>query len=69
VKNEDIRHGGPWDRGCADAYYSRPKGAHYYVGATAMSERVECEPGSEAYKAYVRGYMWQQSTGDRKSYD
>ena len=69
TKNEDIRHGGPWDRGTADSYYNRPKGPHYYVGPTAMSERVECQPGTPEYDAYIRGYEWHQTTGDRKSYD
>ena len=34
------RHGGPYDRGSADAYYRRPYEPHYYRGATYSSTRV-----------------------------
>ena len=35
------RHGGPYDRGAADAYYQRPASPHYFVGASYQSEKVE----------------------------
>ena len=31
------RHGGPYDRGSADAYYRRKFSPHYYKGATYSS--------------------------------
>ncbi len=33
-KKYDKRHGGPYDRGTADAWYGRDKSPHYYTGAT-----------------------------------
>ena len=35
------RHGSPWDRGSADAWYGRPPSPHYYKGDTYQSELVE----------------------------
>ena len=37
----DKRHGGPYDRGSADAYYRRKFAPHYYKGATYTSTLVE----------------------------
>ena len=51
----DGRHGGPYDRGHADAYYSRPFNPHYYVGATGSSKKVEDLIGT-ALEAYTAGY-------------
>lgn len=34
------RHGGPYDRGRADAYYDRLFCPHYFKGATYQSEYV-----------------------------
>lgn len=34
------RHGGPYDRGSADAWYNRPREPHYYVGDTGSSAKV-----------------------------
>ena len=51
----DPRHGGPYDRGHADAYYSRPFDPHYYTGNTHSSERVEDITGT-ALEAYTAGY-------------
>jgi hypothetical protein len=36
----DMRHGGAWDRGSADAYYRRAYRPHYFVGATGSSEEI-----------------------------
>jgi len=35
------RHGGPYDRGSADAYYGRPYKPHFYEKATYASPLVE----------------------------
>lgn len=37
----DERHGGPYDRGSADAYYGRPYAPHYFRGATYSSPKYE----------------------------
>jgi len=62
----DRRHGGPYDRGSADAYYRRPCIPHYYVGNTGMSERIEREGMTEEeIEAYMAGYEEQD---ERKEY-
>lgn len=53
----DERHGGPYDRGSADAWYRRGYFPHYYKGATYSSERVEKEDMTEEeIEAYAAGY-------------
>jgi len=53
----DQRHGGPYDRGSADAYYERGYYPHYYVGATKQSARVELKDmTAEEIVAYTAGY-------------
>ena len=37
----NTRHGGAYDRGSADSYYSRGHNPHYYVAGTGTSLRVE----------------------------
>ena len=64
--NYDQRHGGPFDRGSADAYYSRPFEPHYYVGATKMTPRIsEQAMTAEEIEAYRAGY---ESTYERKDW-
>lgn len=63
---ETHRHGGPFDRGSADAYYGREFDPHYYVGATYQSPRVPmAEMSAGEIEQYARGY---NSTTDRKDY-
>lgn len=53
----DKRHGGPYDRGSADAWYGRPFDPHYYTGATYATERVEAKDMTDAeVAAYKAGY-------------
>lgn len=53
----NTRHGGPYDRGSADAYYRRPFNPHYYVGDTGSSSLVEEKDMTEEdIKAYTAGY-------------
>ena len=53
----DQRHGGPYDRGSCDAYYSRPYDPHYYVGNTYTSERVDlANMTAEEITAYTAGF-------------
>ena len=62
----DQRHGGPYDRGSADAYYGRPWDPHFYTGATYMSERVDLSAmTAEEITAYTAGY---NNTHERKDW-
>ena len=38
-----LRHGGPYDRGSADRYYSRKFSPHYFRGRTNQTKRIEEE--------------------------
>ena len=69
-KEYDQRHGGPFDRGAADSYYNRPFDPHYYVGATAITERVELAAmTAEDIVAYAAGYRYNEQFGDKKLWD
>jgi hypothetical protein len=62
----DQRHGGPYDRGSADAYYWRAWEPHYYLGATYQSGRVELKDmTAEEIAAYTAGY---RNTHERKDW-
>lgn len=62
----DKRHGGPYDRGSADAYYGRGFSPHYYIGGTGMSQRVEsADMTEEDIEAYTAGY---DGEDDRKEW-
>ena len=66
----NTRHGGPWDRGCADAYYCRPWQPHYYVGDTMCSTKVELQDmAAEDIVAYTAGYNQTQDDGFTKEWD
>lgn len=53
----DQRHGGPYDRGSADKWYGRIWEPHYYVGDTALSDRIELKDMTAAeIAAYTAGY-------------
>ena len=65
----DTRHGGAWDRGAADSYYSRPFDPHLYAGATGFTDRIELESMTAAeITAYSAGYTHNELFGDRKSW-
>lgn len=52
-----VRHGGPYDRGSADAYYGRPFDPHYYEGNTGQSRRIEADAmTADERAAYAKGY-------------
>lgn len=62
----DQRHGGPYDRGSADAWYGRPRRPHYFSGGTYMSpEYTEEQMSAEDIAAYNAGYDEQDG---RKNY-
>ena len=70
VVKYDKRHGGPWDRGSADSWYSRPKEPHYYVGDTGASELVVEESMTvEELEAYNAGYEFNERFGEKKNYE
>ena len=53
----DQRHGGPYDRGQADAYYDRSYNPHFFTGATHQSTLVELQDMSvEEIVAYTAGF-------------
>jgi hypothetical protein len=62
----DQRHGGPWDRGSADAYYGREYDPHYFVGDTYQTDKVTLgKMSAEELVAYTAGY---RSTHERKDW-
>ena len=66
----DKRHGGPFDRGSAESYYSRPYRPHYYQQGTSTSPRVElADMTAKEIVAYSAGYKWNEDFGDKKSWD
>lgn len=65
----DKRHGGPYDRGSADAYYRRPFKPHYYKGDTGSSELVtENDMTDEEILEYIAGFNQQVESGDFKDW-
>ena len=70
VETYNTRHGGPWDRGSADAYYQRAFRPHYYIGDTYSSGYVSAkEMTEEEIAAYTEGYREQEASGDFKQWD
>lgn len=65
----DSRHGGPFDRGSADSWYSRGLNPHYYTGASYSSDRVECDQMTEdEIEAYYAGYDFNEEFGGKKEW-
>lgn len=59
------RHGGAYDRGSADAYYSRPFSPHYFTGDTYSSTKIEeVDMSEEEIAAYTAGYNEQTDKKD-----
>ena len=66
----DTRHGGPFDRGSADSWYSRGRDPHMYAGDTSMSPRIEADKmQATEIAAYNAGYNWNEKFGGKKSWD
>lgn len=66
----DTRHGGAYDRGSADSYYSRGFNPHYYVEGTSTSPRVELKDmTAQEITAYTAGFNDNEMFGDKKSWD
>lgn len=64
----DDRHGGPFDRGAADSYYSRAFRPHYFEGATYKTKEIIPAEDSPEYLAYQAGYDYNELLGDKKSW-
>ena len=63
------RHGGPWDRGSADSYYSRPRDPHYWTGGTGKGERIGVSGMTPVeIAAYHAGYDDNEANGDKKDW-
>ena len=67
-KTYDKRHGGPFDRGAADSYYSRGFNPHYFVGPTYQSDEIT-DLTPEELEAYTAGYEENERFGDKKDYN
>lgn len=69
AESEVVRHGGPFDRGSADSYYGRGHKPHYYVGATALSDRVEQSAMTEEeIHQYSAGHEYNEQYGYKKEW-
>ncbi len=62
------KHGGPYDRGSADAYYGRAFDPHYWPEGTYNGTRVKIEKDTPEYEAYRAGYQDQVDSGEFKEY-
>jgi hypothetical protein len=66
MTKHDQRHGGPYDRGTADAWYHRPPNPHYYRGGSRTSGRVaESDMTAAEVAAYLAGYAAGDDTGGK----
>ena len=68
IAEKFTRHGGAFDRGSADSYYSRPRNPHMYPLGTYHPPKVELVAGTAEYEAYMMGYDHNESTGDKKDW-
>jgi hypothetical protein len=64
----DTRHGGAFDRGSADSWYSRNVEPHYYIGDTGSSEKITELTAKEVLE-YMAGYQYNEKFGGKKSWD
>lgn len=69
IVSVDKRHGGPYDRGQADAYYGRPVRPHYYLEKTYISDRVDKDGMyPDQIADYLQGFDDQTASGIFKNY-
>jgi len=62
------QHGGLFDRGSADSYYSRPRDPHWYPEGSYNGRKVvELTPAER--EEYLAGYDYNEQYGDHKSWD
>ena len=62
------RHGGLFDRGRADSYYSRYAQPHWYPEGSYCGNIVT-ELTQAEIDEYLAGYEWNELHGDKKSWD
>ena len=66
----NARHGGPFDRGSADSWYSRGAKPHYYVGGSYEGPIVtEEQMTAEEVAAYYAGYDYNEQFGGKKEWN
>jgi hypothetical protein len=66
----DARHGGPFDRGSADSWYSRERRPHMFTDATHQSMEIEERFMTQSQiRDYDAGYEYNEQFGGKKSYD
>jgi len=66
----DSRHGGPFDRGSADSWYSRPFNPHYFLGGSYDSIEVGQRDMTDLQiQAYRAGYQYNEQHGGKKDWD
>ena len=69
-KEYDSRHGGPFDRGSADSWYSRPRDPHFFLGDSYNSREVGVRHMTqEQVEEYLAGYDYNERFGGKKSWD
>ena len=61
-------HGGLFDRGSADSYYSRPRDPHWYPEGSYNGNPVT-ELTQPEREEYLAGYEHNERFGDHKSWD
>jgi hypothetical protein len=68
-KEYDSRHGGPFDRGSADSWYSRDIRPHFFSDATYQSDEITEKHMTKAQIAeYLAGYEYNEQFGGKKDY-
>jgi hypothetical protein len=62
------RHGGLFDRGSADSWYSRPRNPHWYPEGSYVGGAVAVHTEEEIAE-YNAGYDHNEQFGGKKSWD
>ena len=66
----DSRHGGAFDRGSADSWYSRGIRPHMFLGGSYQSVEIEQrDMTAEQVEAYLAGYAYNEQFGGKKDWD
>lgn len=65
-----FKHGDPFDRGMSDSYYGRIRGPHKGGVGGESGPRIETnEMSLQEQLDYFAGYDYNESTGEKKSWD
>ena len=69
-KEYDSRHGGAFDRGSADSWYSRGINPHMFSGDSYQSVEIGVrDMTAEQVEAYLAGYAYNERFGGKKDWD